>query len=233
MTTNPPRRRDLSVQDRRVRDVRNLAKQAFRHVRLAERDDDRVRVATPQGYHAFEVVRLGWHRLIVHGDLTPVVFQGGEGGDVAARIHWLAAADVGYVHGKAEGKYGVYDPAAMAEFLRGYLDDLREEGLQEKEYKAEREKLTTLIRRVMHEGLDERAAMEAIHEVDGPLPERSQYVYGAEVVWAHEALKVAHRLLTDAAWDAFLDAPSGAALALYNRRVAGCRRIKSNEGIGV
>jgi hypothetical protein len=57
-------------------------------------------------------------------------------------------------------------------------------------------------------------------------------VYDPSLVWAHEAAKVAFRLITEARWAAFTCDPCPERLALYNASAAVCRTIRRNEREG-
>ena len=131
----------LSVEMREVHNLRLHAEHAFRHARLVGYDTRHAVVTTPTGHHGFEVVRLGWGRMIVHGDLAPVTFRAGDS-EVAVLITRLAASTLEYASGKAEGDWRVYSAEAFAAYLTELYDDT-----EDMARRAALFELLTLVRR--------------------------------------------------------------------------------------
>jgi len=211
----------LSVEMREVHNLRLHAEHAFRHARLVGYDTRHAVVTTPTGHHGFEVVRLGWGRMIVHGDLAPVTFRAGDS-EVAVLITRLAASTLEYASGKAEGDWRVYSAEAFAAYLTELYDDT-----EDMARRAALFELLTLVRRDEAESVVMREAYEMGLEL-----RTAHTVYDPSLVWAHEAAKVAFHLITEARWAAFTCDPCPERLALYNASAAVCRTIRRNEREG-
>jgi hypothetical protein len=211
----------LDVQGREVHQIRLHAEHAYRHARLVGYDARQAVVTTPSGCHAFEVVRLGWNRVIVHGDLTPVTFRAG-GDEVSVSIAELAAATLHYAEGKAEGDWRVYSAEAFAAYLGELHDDT-----EDMARRAALFELLTLVKR------DEAESVVMAEAYAMGLELRTAHtVYDPSLVWAHEAAKVAHKLIAEARWAAFTRDPCPDLLRRYNVSAAVSRVIRRNEREG-
>lgn len=111
-----------------VSTVHDLAGRAFARHEVRVLTEDRVVCGRPgSNSYAFEVARLGWGRVIVHGDIEPVVFRGGDGGGLLDRLAWLAGSDRTYLAGKSQDGGREFDSEAFAEDLEGWAEDARQE----------------------------------------------------------------------------------------------------------
>lgn len=118
------------MKDRRaegVAQIREMAEKAFARHAIANVSEDRIVCKAPKSSaYAFEVAVLGWGRVIVHGDLEPIIFRGGDGGPLVERLRWIAGGEVDYLHRKASyGRrdYLIFDAEALADDLESLADD--------------------------------------------------------------------------------------------------------------
>lgn len=187
--------------------LRRLARDAFREFAITELSEGRIVCRKAgSGFHAFEIVMIGWGCLIVNGDITPVIFQGGDGGPFLDRLAWLAGGDVEYVRGKAQRASGRdfwnFDHEEFAQCLDEMIADYRV-------------RLTPDEHGDIDGGENDQRRMEAIidfagevrcgelardevwrkaYNLDLGFEESMGSVFASELVWAHEAARVAFRL---------------------------------------
>lgn len=219
-----------------IRDIHRIAREAFAQHEIAELAEDRVLCMHPRSSSfGFEVVRLRWNSVIVHGDIEAVTFQGGDGGGLLDRLAWLAGSDCEYLQGKARRagghRYEVFDADALADDLAEWLDEVRAHWTPDAEdageVDAERvEGVTELMAELRAGEVGEFEAQTRVYELGLGWEEYRGYVLEPSLLWAHEAARVAFRLMRPHdALARFTEVPSAAALRVYNAVVRAQRGV--------
>lgn len=223
-----------SEDDKAMQTRRELAHFMTEHVVLAI-DDDRVLCGAPRcGDWSFEVRRLPWRRLLVHGDINPVIFEGGDGVTLMDRVAWIAAGDIEFARSRAQRAMGPdfweFDNRTFAEAVEAYrsewLSEIGSEGDVDLSVEdTERfDAIANLVENLRSGELAPDEAWRAVHDLDMGMEYPAGMVYSLDLVKAHEAARCAFRLLQPgAALAAFADCPTVESLALYNRCVRGMR----------
>jgi len=120
-----------------ARNLEALARDAFAGHELRESAPGRWRIQRRESdgrwsvFYAAEIVVLWGGKLLVHGDVAPVIFAGGDSGDVTATLHWIAESSVDYLTPKATVGMGtsmetVDTDVAAGELLQRAADRIEE-----------------------------------------------------------------------------------------------------------